>query len=70
MQNFAEMLYAICYPDEWYETAKNNHTDGWISFSGVPIFNDFTKANLEYHNQHFWKRVQDAWTDKEIDIAR
>ena len=69
MQNFAEMLYAICYPQQWYETADNNHTDGWISFSGVPIFADFTKANLIYHNQYFWENVKQAWTDNKNQIA-
>ena len=66
MQDLAEMFYAMVYPDKWYETATNNHTDGLISFSGVPIFTDFTKANLMYHNQHFWKRVAAAWEKRDI----
>jgi len=66
MQDLAEMLYAMVYPEKWYETATNNHTDGLISFSGVPIFTDFTKANLMYHNQHFWKRVTEGWMKKGI----
>ena len=66
MQDLAEMLYAMVYPEKWYETATNNHTDGLISFSGVPIFTDFTKANLMYHNQHFWKRVTEGWIKKGI----
>ena len=66
MQDLAEMFYAMVYPDKWYETATNNHTDGLISFSGVPIFTDFTKANLMYHNQHFWKRVTEGWMKKGI----
>ena len=66
MQNLAEMLYAICYPKEWYETAEANHTDTWISYKGVPIFADFKQANLKYHNRYFWGRVQKAWTDKKI----
>ena len=66
MQDLAEMFYAMVYPEKWYETATNNHTDGLISFSGVPIFTDFTKANLMYHNQHFWKRVTEGWIKKGI----
>ena len=66
MQDLAEMFYAMVYPEKWYETATNNHTDGLISFSGVPIFTDFTKANLMYHNQHFWKRVAAAWEKRDI----
>ena len=66
MQDLAEMLYAMVYPEKWYETATNNHTDGLISSSGVPIFTDFTKANLMYHNQYFWQRVAAAWEKHSI----
>ena len=61
MQNFAEMLYAICYPQEWYDNALNYHTDKLVGYSGVPIFSDFTSKNLKYHNQYFWQNVQAAW---------
>ena len=67
MQNLAEMLYAICYPEQWYNNASNYHTDGKLwGFSGLPIFTDFSKAKLQYHNQYFWQRVQDAWQGNEI----
>jgi hypothetical protein len=67
MQNLAEMLYAICYPQQWYENATNLHTDGkYWGYSGMPIFNDWTKANLMYHNQYFWQKVADAWKSKDI----
>ena len=67
MQNLAEMLYAIFNPDEWYENANNYHTDGKLwGFSGLPIFTDFKKANLQYHNQHFWQKVAYAWEDLRI----
>ena len=67
MQNLAEMLYAICYPQQWYENATNYHTDGkYWGYSGMPIFNDWTKANLMYHNQYFWQNVAKAWKSKDI----
>ena len=67
MQNLAEMLYAICYPQQWYENATNLHTDGkYWGYSGMPIFNDWTKANLMYHNQYFWQKVAKAWKSKDI----
>ena len=67
MQNFAEMLYAICKPDNWFTAAGEHHKDGLLwGFSGVPIFTDFTKANLKYHNQNFWTNVQNAWVTKNI----
>ncbi len=65
-QNFAEMLYAICFPDQWYENANNNHTDKFYGFSGVPIFGDFTKNKLQYHNNYFWKNVQKGWEKMNI----
>ena len=67
MQNLAEMLYAICYPEQWYDNANSYHTDGRLwGFSGLPIFTDFSKAKLQYHNQYFWQKVQDAWEAKGI----
>ncbi len=62
MQNFAEMLWAICQPTLWQDNATNYHTDGKLfGFSGLPIFEDFSKKNLAYHNQFYWKNVQKAW---------
>ena len=60
-QNFAEMLYAICFPQQW----ENNVT----SNAGLPMFNDFDKSNIDYHNQYFWKRVQQAWTSRKANQA-
>ena len=58
-QNFAEMLYAICYPKEW----QNN-----IINTDVPMFHDFNKQKgLRYHRNTFWQRVQDAWTDGKFE---
>ena len=67
MQNFAELLWAICYPDEWYKNVNEHHRDGKLwGFDGVPFFTDFKKANLDLHNQYFWQNVQDAWDRKQI----
>ena len=52
-QNFAEMLFAICFPEEW----ESN-----INFNTVPMFHDFDKDNVIYHNRCFWECVQKAWT--------
>ena len=69
MQNFAEMLYAICNPSQWYYHADSYHSDGIIGFDGVPIFHDFTKKNLYLHNEYFWKNVQAAWKNNK-DIVQ
>ena len=67
MQNLAEMLYAIADPEGWYATASTYHTDGLLwGFSGVPIFTDFSKANLQYHNQYFWQKVAAAWQHEQV----
>ena len=67
MQNLAEMLYAIVNPARWHDNATNYHTDGKVwGFTGVPIFIDFKKANLQYHNQYFWQNVQNAWVKNNI----
>ena len=67
MQNLAEMLYAMCNPQEWDANANNLHTDGKLwGFSGLPIFADFSKANVMYHNQYFWQKVADAWEKNKI----
>ena len=68
MQNLAEMLYAITRPEQWYNNANTYHTDGKVwGFSGLPIFADFKKANVMYHNQYFWQNVADAWTKHGVD---
>jgi len=62
MQNFAEMLYAIFNPQEWEKNCLNYHQDGesW-GYKGMPIFSDFKVANIQYHNQYFWRNVQKGW---------
>ena len=56
MRNFAEMLYAICYPQEWFDYCIANGSNG------MPIFGDFKVSNISYHNQYFWQNVQEAWS--------
>ena len=58
MKNFAEMLFAICYPSEWHANATGTHHPD--------IFGDFEVENIGYHNMYFWENVQDAW--KELNV--
>ena len=55
-QNFAEMLFAMCFPEEWEHNIVNN-------LKKIPMFHDFDKDNLKYHRKFFWDRVQKAWTN-------
>ena len=67
MQNFAELLWAITHSEQWFNNVFNHHTDGTFwGFDGVPFFTDFKGANLKYHNEAFWKNVQNGWEKKEI----
>ena len=60
MQNLAEMLYAIYYPESWYQNVTQYAKDG------LKMFHDFSVSNIKYHNQHFWTKVQREWTRKKI----
>jgi hypothetical protein len=64
-QNFAEMLYAICFPNQWEDNIINNPKVSVLK-KGVPMFGDFNKTNLKYHRKYFWKRVQEAWGNNGI----
>ncbi|MBO7602969.1 MAG: hypothetical protein J6S97_00970 [Bacteroidales bacterium] len=73
LQDFNEMLYAICTAGEdprnfgnWYTNANNYYHEGWFGADGLLIFNDFTKENLQYHNDFFWQNVKNGW--KAFDI--
>ena len=57
-QNFAELLYAICYPEEWQKNLTDN--------ASLPMFGDFDKKNIDYHNRYFWERTQKAWADPNL----
>ena len=60
MQNFAEMLYAMFNPDQWWETLTTPGT------TKPKIFNDFTVDSLHLHNKYFWKNVYEGWKEKGI----
>jgi len=66
-QNFAELLYAISYPEQWwYNINENSGVSIFGNPTGLPIFHDFSKSNLKYHNQHFWQKVKNAWFARNI----
>ena len=62
MQNFAEMLYAICFPAKWHQ----NVGDYCNSKDDLLFFKDFSTTYIKYHNQIFWQNVQNAWVEKEV----
>ena len=61
MQNLAEMLYAIFYPDEWKSNIE--YASG---VTDLTMFHDFDLKKDSLHNQYFWKNVQTKWREKEI----
>jgi len=66
-QDLAEMLFAIMYPHEWFTNATNLYSTNFLGMiDGLRIFNDFSDDNLKYHNEEFWKNVQQQWKDKNI----
>ena len=69
MQNLAELLYALCYPDTWSQNITNYSTIGTFgSPGGLPMFHDFHMTNLKYHNANFWNNVASAWREKGVDV--
>ena len=54
MENFAELLFAVCFPGEWHD----NITD----IPNMKMFHDMNKANIQYHNEAFFTNVQKAWS--------
>ncbi len=69
MQNFAEMLFAMCYPEEWQANVFNHSKVGWTGPYGLPIFHDFSRNNAGLHNDVFWSNVAQMWKDKGLDNA-
>ena len=69
MQNFAEMLFAMCYPEEWQTNVFNYSKVGWTGPYGLPIFHDFSPNNAQFHNKLFWSNVAQMWKDKGLDYA-
>lgn len=60
--DLAEMLFAICKPDDWFQNIGYYYSENLFGPNGLRIFNDFHKKYLDYHNQYFWKNVQKAWS--------
>ena len=54
LQNFAELLFAICFPSQWHD----NITD----IPSMKMFHDFDKTLIQYHNEAFWQNVKEVWT--------
>ena len=55
MQNLAEMLYAIYFPEQWEANVKD------IAYTDLKMFHDFNKTNYKFHNKYFWENVRNAW---------
>ena len=58
MQNFAEMMYAILDPVQYFAN---------LSDPKLKVFHDFDRTEFgQYHNQYFWELVRDAWDDHKL----
>ena len=67
MQNLAELLYAIFNPAQWYDNVQKYSSVGFFGGpSGLKIFHDFNKKNVNYHNASFWLNVQAAWRASDL----
>ena len=72
-QNFAELLYAICFPKKWQQNVINNQDN-----KKMRMFHDFDKSRLKYHSHYFWQRVHYGWVKEHkvfedlfgIDVAK
>ena len=60
MQNLAELLCAMLFPEEWDSNVRR------LSNAKLPMFHDFDRAKVEYHNQFFWKKVCENWDEHEL----
>jgi hypothetical protein len=60
MQNLAEMLYAIYFPNAWQENVSD------IANTDLKMFHDFNKTRYPLHNNYFWMDVRQQWGEKEI----
>ena len=54
MQNLAELLYAVCNPEQWWKNLQDN--------KGVDLFGDLYHERAQYFNQYFWQFVQNQWS--------
>ncbi len=66
MQNFAELLWALCFPDEWERNVGLYSKEGFFGPYGLPFFGDFHVSNLDLHNKYFWQNVRNAWKKEGI----
>ena len=60
MQNLAEMLYAMLFPEQWEENVLTN-----IDNKKMKMFGDFKIKNEPYHNKYFWQNVCVGWDNFE-----
>ena len=54
MQNFAELLFAIAYPDIWGQNLTEE-------LEKPKMWYDFKLERYPYHNKYFFKRVAEGW---------
>ena len=64
MENMAEMLYAMYNPVLWEQHIADNA--GGIFSSGIDIFQDFSRKNIQYFSSDFWQRVQKGWQETKV----
>jgi len=62
MQNLAELLYAIYFPEKWEE----NITRSLNNNGKLKMFHDFSPNKMGYHNMNFWTNVREQWRDHDI----
>ena len=61
MQNLAELLYAIYFPEQWQANVRDLANN-----PSLKMFHDFDRNLADFHNQFFWTHVQNGWKDKDI----
>ncbi len=61
------LWHYTCYPTQWEQNILYYSEEGLFGPSGLPIFHDFHRSNVKYHNASFWNNVAVAWREKGID---
>ena len=61
MQNLAEMLYAMLYPEQWEQNIYAN-----VKNKKMKMFHDFDKNKEHLHNRFFWQNVCKGWDQQYI----
>ncbi len=60
MQNLAEMLYAMLFPQQWAQNLETNN-----GYKTLKYFKDFDYKKLyQYNNRNFFENVTANWTDQ------